>query len=184
MENIIALFISFIKIGLFSIGGGYAAMPLIQSEILQAHNWLTLNEFHDLVTIAEMTPGSIAINGATFVGYKIAGLAGAITATFAVILPSIILLSILSFLYYRYRQMPFVQNILLSLRPVIVALIFSVAINMFKSSIIDAGGILTIISLLLLILSFFALRKLKWSPILVMVLCGIIYTIIKLGLLI
>ncbi len=75
------LFLSFIKVGMFSIGGGYAAMPLIQSEVVNGHGWLTMNEFTDLITIAEMTPGPIAVNSATFVGIRIGGIPGALVAT-------------------------------------------------------------------------------------------------------
>ena len=71
------LFWSFLQVGMFSIGGGYAAMPLIQSQVVTQHGWLTMNEFTDLITIAEMTPGPIAVNSATFVGIRIAGIPGA-----------------------------------------------------------------------------------------------------------
>ena len=88
------LFLSFLQVGMFSIGGGYAAIPLIQSQVVDVHGWLTMEEFMNLVTIAEMTPGPIAINSATFVGIRIAGLLGAVIATFGCILPSCILVSI------------------------------------------------------------------------------------------
>ena len=88
------LFWSFLQVGLFSIGGGYAAMPLIQNQVVSAHPWLTMNEFTDLITIAEMTPGPIAINSATFVGIRIAGIPGAMIATFGCILPSCVLVSL------------------------------------------------------------------------------------------
>lgn len=78
MEIYLQLFLSFLQVGLFSIGGGYAAMPLIQSEVVYGHGWLTMSEFTDLITIAEMTPGPIAVNSATFVGIRIAGVPGAI----------------------------------------------------------------------------------------------------------
>ena len=92
----IQLFLSFIQVGMFSIGGGYAAMPLIQSQVVQGHGWLTMSEFTDLITIAEMTPGPIAVNSATFVGIRIAGVPGAMVATFGCILPSCIIVSILA----------------------------------------------------------------------------------------
>ena len=85
----LALFLSFLQVGMFSIGGGYAAMPLIQNEVVTFHGWMTMSEFTDLITIAEMTPGPIAINAATFVGIRIAGFPGAVIATFACILPSL-----------------------------------------------------------------------------------------------
>ena len=89
------LFWSFLQIGLFSVGGGYAAMPLIQAQTVQLHGWLTMNEFTDLVTIAEMTPGPIAVNSATFVGIRIAGLPGALVATLGCIFPSLFIVCLL-----------------------------------------------------------------------------------------
>lgn len=81
------LFLSFLQVGMFSIGGGYAAMPLIQSQVVEGYGWLTMSEFTDLITIAEMTPGPIAVNSATFVGIRIAGLPGAVIATMGCIFP-------------------------------------------------------------------------------------------------
>ena len=80
------LFLSFLQIGMFSFGGGYAAMPLIQGQVVTAHHWLSMEEFTDLITISQMTPGPIAVNSATFVGTKIAGTGGALAATFGCIL--------------------------------------------------------------------------------------------------
>ena len=93
----IQLFLSFLQIGAFSFGGGYAAMPLIQSQIVNLHHWLDFKEFTDLITISQMTPGPIAINSATFVGTKIAGIPGAIAATLGCILPSCILVTSIAY---------------------------------------------------------------------------------------
>ena len=82
------LFLSFLQIGLFSFGGGYAAMPLIQEQIVNIHGWLDMDQFTDLITISQMTPGPIAINSATFVGIRIGGIPGALVATLGCILPS------------------------------------------------------------------------------------------------
>ena len=87
------LFLSFLQIGAFSFGGGYAAMPLIQNQVVQLHPWLTQSEFTDLITISQMTPGPIAVNSATFVGTRIAGMPGALVATFGCVLPSCILVT-------------------------------------------------------------------------------------------
>ena len=84
----IQLFLSFLQVGALSFGGGYAAMPLIQEQVVNLHSWLSMSEFTNLITIAEMTPGPIAVNSATFVGIKVAGLPGAIAATAGCILPS------------------------------------------------------------------------------------------------
>ena len=106
------LFLSFLQIGLFSIGGGYAAIPLIQSQVVEKHAWLSMAEFTDLVTIAEMTPGPIAVNSATFVGIRIAGFGGAVVATLACILPSLVIVSLLAYVYYRYKQLSGLQCVL------------------------------------------------------------------------
>ena len=103
------LFWSFFQIGLFSIGGGYAAMPFIQAQVVELHHWLEMTEFTDLVTIAEMTPGPISINSATFVGTRIAGFWGALTATLGCIAPSILIVSILAFVYFHFKDMVVVK---------------------------------------------------------------------------
>ena len=91
------LFFSFLQVGLFSVGGGYATMPLIQSQVVEQHPWLTLQEFTDLITISQMTPGPIAVNSATFVGIRIAGIPGALIATLGCITPALILVSLLAY---------------------------------------------------------------------------------------
>ena len=119
------LFLSFLQIGALSFGGGYAAMPLIQAQIVTEHQWLSMSEFTDLVTIAEMTPGPIAVNSATFVGTKIAGIPGALVATAGCILPACILVTLIAKLYLKYRNIAVLQSVLGSLRPAVVAMIAS-----------------------------------------------------------
>ena len=97
------LFFSFFKIGLFSFGGGYAMIPMIQKEI-EINGWLAASEFVDIIAIAEMTPGPIAINSATFVGYKTAGFFGGMVATMGVALPSIILVFIVSSFFFKIQK--------------------------------------------------------------------------------
>lgn len=170
------LFLSFLQVGLFSIGGGYAAMPLIQSQVVDTYHWLTMGEFTDLITIAEMTPGPIAVNSATFVGIRIAGIPGAIIATFGCILPSCIIVSILAFIYYRYKEMSLLQSVLASLRPAVVALIAGAGLSILSMVLFGGDKIniesFDIIGCGLFIAAFVILRKFKWNPILVMVLCG------------
>ena len=100
------LFLSFLQIGAFSFGGGYAAMPLIQEQVITRHAWLTMDSFANLVTIAEMTPGPIAINAATFVGTQIAGFPGALAATIGCILPSCIFVTVLACIYTNTTVSP------------------------------------------------------------------------------
>ena len=177
MEIYLQLFLSFLQVGLFSIGGGYAAMPLIQSEVVYGHGWLTMSEFTDLITIAEMTPGPIAVNSATFVGIRIAGVSGAIIATFGCILPSCFIVSLLAFIYYKYKNVSTLQSVLASLRPAVVALIVAAGFSILKNVAFNGGAVqtdnLNWIGLVLFAAAFFVLRKFKWNPVLVMSLCGV-----------
>ena len=168
------LFISFAQIGLFSIGGGYAAIPLIQSQAVEVHGWLTAEQFMDLATIAEMTPGPIALNAASFVGIQVAGIAGAVIATLGCILPSLVIVSGLSWIYGRYRRLPMLQSVLGFLRPAVVALIAAAGINMLLQAVCGGRSLSGFrpVSALLFAAAFLALRRFKWSPILVMALCG------------
>ena len=128
------LFLSFLQIGLFSFGGGYAAMPLIQEQVVTRYGWLSMAEFTDLITISQMTPGPIAVNSATFVGIRIAGVPGALVATFGCILPSCILVTAIARLYLKYRNMSVLQGVLGSLRPAVVAMIASAGISILQTA--------------------------------------------------
>lgn len=132
MKLYLELLWSFIRIGLFSIGGGYAAMPLIQHQVVESHSWLTMTQFADVMTIAEMTPGPIAINSATFVGIRVAGIPGAIIATVGCVLPSCIIVIALAYIYYRFRGLSMVQDILVGLRPTVVAMIALAGLSLIK----------------------------------------------------
>lgn len=172
------LFFSFLKVGLFSVGGGYAAMPLIQSEAVIKHNWLTMNEFTDLITIAEMTPGPIAVNSATFVGIRVAGIPGALTATFGCIFPACILVSILAYVYARYKNISVLQGILQGLRPTVVALIASAGLKILQTVVFEGQAIekqnINWIGITVFTVAFYVLRKWKKNPILVISLCGLV----------
>lgn len=111
------LFLSFLQIGLFSFGGGYAAMPLIQGQVVNGHHWLSMTEFTDLITISQMTPGPIAVNSATFVGIRIAGIPGALVATLGCILPSCLIVTLIASFYLKYRNLSVFQSVLATLRP-------------------------------------------------------------------
>ena len=171
------LFLSFLQVGLFSIGGGYAAMPLIQSQVVESHGWLTMSEFTDLITIAEMTPGPIAINSATFVGTRIAGLGGAVVATFGCILQSCFIVSLLAYIYYKYKGVSAVQSVLASLRPAVVALIAAAGLSILNLVLFSGADIniqnLNWLGTGIFFTAFFILRRWRPNPILVMMLCGV-----------
>ena len=172
------LFLSFFQIGLFSIGGGYAAMPLIENQVVEIHPWLTMAQFSDIITISQMTPGPIAINSATFVGIQIAGIPGAVIATLGCIIPSCVIVMLLAFLYYRYRNLTLMQGVLGGLRPAVIAMIASSGVSLLLSA-LWADGIARSISTMdwiavcIFIVSLIILRKWKVNPILVMVCAGI-----------
>ena len=178
------LFWSFLQVGCFSIGGGYAAMPLIQAQVVTSHSCLTMSEFTDLITIAEMTPGPIAVNSATFVGMQIAGLPGAVVSTFGCILPSCVLVSLLSYIYRRYRNLSALQNVLACLRPAVVALIAAAGCTILQLVAFNGTAMqwknISFAGIALFTGALAVLRLKKWNPILVMVLCGVIYTAIHL----
>lgn len=170
------LFLSFLQVGLFSIGGGYAAMPLIQSQVVENHGWLSMSEFSDLITIAEMTPGPIAVNSATFVGIRIAGIPGAIIATVGCIFPSLIIVSVLAFVYYKYKGLSVLQSVLGSLRPAVVALIAAAGLSILQLVVFGEHEIaleaINWIEAIIFLAAFIVLRKFKLNPILVMLSCG------------
>ena len=166
------LFWSFLQVGLFSFGGGYAAMPLIQAQAVARHGWLTMDAFADLVTIAEMTPGPIALNAATFVGTQVAGLPGALVATAGNVLPSCAIVSLLAWLYGKYRRLDVVQGVLGCLRPAVVALIASAGVSILVNALKGvAGPDWVMLALCAVCLS--VLRIWKPSPILVIFGAGV-----------
>lgn len=174
------LFWSFFQIGLFSIGGGYAAMPLIQHQVVDIHSWITMTQFADIITIAEMTPGPIAINSATFVGIQVAGLPGAVIATLGCVFPSCVIVMTLAFVYYRFRGLNLVQGVLAGLRPAVIAMIASAGVSLFIMAIYGQQSLPANLTscdfsaLLIFLTGFFVLRKWKVSPIAVMAGAGIV----------
>ena len=184
----VELFLSFLKVGLFSVGGGYAAIPLIQSQVVEGKNWITMSEFTNLVTIAEMTPGPISVNSATFVGIRIAGIPGAFAATAGCIAPALFIVTFLAFLYYRYKGASAVGAVLSSLRPAVVAMIASAGVTLVNLSFFGADALpagladVDLIAVLLFAAALFVLRRWKKDPILVMAGAGaaglVLYTLL------
>lgn len=179
MAQLLMLFWSFLQVGLFSFGGGMASLPLVQEQVVDVHAWLTLSEFSDLVTIAEMTPGPLAVNAATFVGIRIAGIPGALIATFGCILPACVLVTLLAWVYKRYKKMTLVQGMLDGLRPAVVALIASACLSILELSVWGTAGFspdprsINVVSVVLTAAALVLLRTVKkLSPIAVMLGCG------------
>jgi len=135
MSTMLELFTAFFRIGLFSFGGGYAMIPLIQSEI-ERHGWLSASQFADIIAVAEMTPGPIAINSATYVGYQTAGVAGGLIATTGVVMPSLILVLLVARLIGGFQKHPLNTAVFYGIRPVVVGLILSAALFIARTTVI------------------------------------------------
>ena len=169
------LFLSFFQMGLFGFGGGYAVLPLIKEQVVIQHPWLTMSEFTDLITISQMTPGPIAINAATFVGLRVAGVSGALAATVGCMLPSCVLVTLLARLYLRYRKLSLLQGVLTSLRPAVVAMIASAGVSILVTAFWDEAVTFAGTNWRLVVIfasSLLLLRRTKLSPIFVMTLAG------------
>ena len=134
MDTLIKLFWAFFQIGLFSIGGGYAAIPLIESQVIDSYHWMTANEFTDLITISQMTPGPIAINSASFIGTRMAGVPGALVATLGCVLPSCVIVLLIAWLYRRYSNLRLIDGALKGLRPAVVGMIATAALTMLHQT--------------------------------------------------
>ncbi len=177
--ELIELFLAFLQVGALSFGGGYAAIPLISRQAIETYGWMTVEDFSDLVTIAEMTPGPIAINAATFIGMRVSGIPGALIATLGVILPSCIIVSLLAYLYYRFRKLTLIQGMLKSLRPAVVSMILAAGLTIliptFFGNVTSLGNLLentNYRAVLLFSAALLLLRKFRFNPIVVMLITG------------
>lgn len=168
MSVLLQLFISFFKIGAFSFGGGYAMLPLLEKELVEKHQWISTADFIDILAISEMTPGPIAINSATFLGYNVSGILGAMVATFAVVLPSFIIITLIYKSMNKFRNSPYVNWIFRGIRPVVLGLIGAAAITVGKTSFVDIKAVF------IAIFMFYLVSFKKIHPILGIVLAGIL----------
>lgn len=181
---LLKLFFAFIQVGMFSVGGGYAAIPLIQEQIVNIHHLMTMEEFSDLITVAEMTPGPISINSATFVGMRIAGIPGVLLCSIGCIIPSFVICLTLAHFYYKYRTVSGVQVVLGSLRPAVVALITSAGASILMLGLFQAEletavlENLRYVELVIFIAALFLLRKFKLNAITIILGSGVVGTIV------
>jgi len=163
------LFWTYCKIGLFGFGGGYAMLPLIQHEVVEKHAWLSTGEFTDIVAISQMTPGPIGINSATYIGYTATGnVLGSIVATFAVCLPSFIIVLLIAKAFHKFSSNRLVNNAFLGLRPVVVGLIASAALLLMnKENFADYK------SIIIFSVAFVSTKYFKIHPIIMIIIAGV-----------
>lgn len=171
------LFYTFFKIGLFGFGGGYAMLSMIQGEVVTRYNWVSSQEFTDIVAISQMTPGPIGINAATYVGFTSTGsIWGSVIATFAVVLPSFILMLTISKFFLKYQKHPAVESVFSGLRPAVVGLLASAALVLMNTENFGSPtkDIYTfLISVIIFLIAFIGTKKYKANPILMIIACGI-----------
>ena len=171
------LFYTFFKIGLFGFGGGYAMLSMIQGEVVTRYDWVSTQEFTDIVAISQSTPGPIGINAATYVGFTATGsIWGSVIATFAVVLPSFILMLTISKFFLKYQKHPAVEAVFSGLRPAVVGLLASAALVLMN---VENFGSPTddtytfVISIIIFLVAFIGTKKHHANPILMIIACGI-----------
>ena len=138
MATLVQLFVSYLKIGFFGFGGGYAMLSLIHSEVVEQNGWLTNGEFSDIVALSQMTPGPIAINSATYIGYEVAGVWGSVVATVSVCLPALTLMMLITRFFLRLHNNPYVKGVVGGMKPVVVGMIMSAALLLIFPDSADA----------------------------------------------
>jgi chromate transporter len=163
---LLKLYLAFLKIGTFGFGGGYAMLPLIQREIVDNNAWLSQTDFMDIIGISQMTPGPIAINAATFVGYRTGGILGSVLSTLGVVTTSFILISFANYFFNKFKNSKILANALKGMRPALIGLIISVFITLSYESYRD------LYSLIIAAIIGFLLYKTKIHPILIIVIAA------------
>lgn len=170
---IVSIILSFMKIGILAFGGAYAAIPLVEKEIVELRQWMTYEEFADLLALDELTPGPILINSATFVGMKVGGLSGAVAASIGCILPACLISLMLCMIYRKYKKLSWMESIIHTLKCMAIALIVTSFIRIvIKNS--YPNEMISYLGIVLMAISFFVLRKYKINPLYLMLGCGLI----------
>ena len=173
MKKVVTLFLTFLKIGAFTFGGGYAMIALLENEFVMKRRWLTDEEFLDMVAIAESTPGPVAINSATYVGYRISGMTGAIAATIAVSLPSFVIIYIISLFFEQFLRLRYVSLAFRGISVCVVYLILSAGIKMLKNIERKPFEIMIYI-IVLLVMTILSITSVKFSSIYYIVISGVV----------
>ena len=171
VKSLETLFFTFFKIGLFTFGGGYAMIALLEEEFIQRRKWLDKNEFLDMTAIAESTPGPVAINSATYLGYKLAKVPGAATATVAVCLPSFLIIYAISLFFEQFTQLTVIANAFKGIQVCVIYLIFSAGVRMLKA--LDKSPFATgVLAAVMLVMVGLSLAGVGVSSILLILLSG------------
>lgn len=176
MNRFIDLFLTFAKVGVMTFGGGYAMLPILEREVVDGKHWATSEELMDYYAVGQCTPGVIAVNTATFIGRKVAGIPGGIVATLGVVFPSLIIISVIAGILSNFSELPVVQNAFAGIRVCVCVLVFNAVVKLWKGAVVDKGAL--VIFLVVFVLSML----LDLSPVCYVVfggLTGLILTLLK-----
>lgn len=177
-RTLLSVFLSFLKIGAFTFGGGYAMIALLENEFVQKKKWIGKDEFLDMAAIAESTPGPVAINSATYIGYKIAGVAGSVTATIAVVIPSFVTIYVISLFFEKFLSLKWVEYAFNGIQACVVYLILTAGLKMLKESEKDTLSIFIFITVLVLSI-LFSILSISFSSIFFILLSGLLYLVVS-----
>jgi chromate transporter len=173
MKKLWRLFLAFARVGVMTFGGGYAMIPILEREIVDRHGWASNEELMDYYAVGQCTPGVIAVNTATFIGYKTAGIPGGVAATLGVIFPSVVIITLIAGVLTHFADIPAVQSAFAAIRVCVCVLIFNAVLKLWKGAVKDKGALL--LFLVVFVLSIF----LDISPVFYVILCalaGILFT--------
>ena len=173
MKELVELFLVFCRIGGFTFGGGYAMLPIIQQEIVDKRKWATDEEVMDYYAIGQCTPGIIAVNTATFIGFKLKGVIGAITATLGVVFPSVVIITIITAYFKQFQDYELVKHAFGGIRPAVAALVLNAVAKMWNKSIKDRIGIAVFF------IAFLFIAFTKISPIVIIICSATLGIVLK-----
>lgn len=167
MKRLLELFLAFARVGVMTFGGGYAMIPMLEREIVDRHGWASSEELMDYYAVGQCTPGVIAVNTATFVGYSVAGVPGGIVATLGVVFPSLVIITVIAGILTNFADFPAVKSAFAAIRVCVCVLIFNAVVKLWKKAVPDKAALL--LFLLVFVLSIF----LDISPVVFVVLCAL-----------
>ena len=165
--KLLSLFLSFAKVGVMTFGGGYAMIPILEREIVENRKWASSEELMDYYAVGQCTPGVIAVNTATFIGYKVAGLAGGVAATLGVVFPSVVIICLIAGILTNFADIPAVKSAFTAIRVCVCVLIFNAVVKLWKGAVKDKAGL--VLFLIVFVLSLFF----DISPVIFVLFCAL-----------
>ena len=165
--KLLSLFLSFAKVGVMTFGGGYAMIPILEREIVENRKWASSEELMDYYAVGQCTPGVIAVNTATFIGYKVAGPAGGVAATLGVVFPSVVIICLIAGILTNFADIPAVKSAFTAIRVCVCVLIFNAVVKLWKGAVKDKAGL--VLFLIVFVLSLF----LDISPVVFVLFCAL-----------